>query len=136
MDVMIKHQNNKFGFAEPHVMAMACHIGILALKKNKMKIIDELKPLIETFEKAYRNKWIPDESLKTDRVLLFEDKLPSVVYDIYRATFEHYGHLSRINRDQSINLLISEIESSDVNKFSLAIWGYQISDKFHSTRIF
>ncbi len=125
--MLTKEAGDSFGFTEPRIMKRACFIGILALKQDKMEIVNYLKEFINPFEKAYAKKWFSDvpEGVKlsspTEKQLMME------VHGLVEAIRDRYNRVPMLGRSSEI--IVRIVNEEDVNKFIWEVWKAKIETK-------
>lgn len=119
-----KEKRTSYGFTEPRIMELACHIGIIALKLGKSDIVKFVKEKIKDFEKQYKKLWFPKDeddtrsSIKKDQLMIEIIKLIDQISDTSRR-----GLPPIFPED---NLVRSMINQQDVEKFIYEIWRVKI----------
>ena len=115
-----KEERPSYGFTEPRIMELACHIGIVALKKNKKELVTYLKSKIKEFEKKYKSLWFP-KGQSDKKSSLKKNQLRNEVIgliDKWRNTTTR--RLALLEREESFFLQM--INEKDIKFFIKTIW--------------
>lgn len=118
-----KTSGTEYGFTEPRIMERACYIGILALKKQKKELVSLLKTKIPEFQTSYEKNWFsnlpPNMTLTSPTKDQLKTEISDLKSDLQRSAYNR--HLDIL--DDSKSELLHEISESDIDAFTMEIWG-------------
>jgi hypothetical protein len=134
--IMKKEKGPQYGYTEPRVMEKVCYIGILALKFGTPETVEFAKPKIAEFEKEYSDKWFAGVSAEEQRSSPSQDQLKWELFELIQDCNKRPQQAAFAIMDDARDRLIRLIVAEDVNRFSKAIWGYRISERFRTSRPF
>ncbi|MCJ7792375.1 MAG: hypothetical protein MUP45_00105 [Candidatus Marinimicrobia bacterium] len=122
-DMLTKEKSeHHYGFTEPRTAEYACYIGILALKLDKQEVIQELKTLIRTFNRAYSQEHFSNVPENIDIQTLspspdqLKKEVQGLVSDRERWRFE------RLRLGGAKDMLFDLVEAQDIEVFISLIW--------------
>lgn len=119
-----KEKRPSYGFTEPRIMELACHIGIIALKLGKTDIVDFLKEKISDFEIQYKKLWFPKDEDDTRSSIKKDQLMIEVMNLIDKVGSSHTSDLPPFQEEE--RLVLSMIDKQDILKFIKKIWGVKL----------
>lgn len=127
-NIALEREASGYGFTEPRIMLRACYIGLLALKRGQRQIVDDLKTKVTGFDKKYADKWFKDVPAGMRITSPRPDQLFWEVVEMRddRRDFNRMSQLGILNRAEG--QVLPKITVADIDAFTLAIWGKQITD--------
>lgn len=127
-NIAIEREAPGYGFTEPRIMLRACYVGILALKQGQQQIVDDLKGKVSDFDQKYADKWFKDLPPGTHVTSPRRDQLFWEVSEL-RDDRQDFNRMSQINvLNRAEDQVLPRITLADIDAFTLAIWGKQITD--------
>jgi|GEM_PF-3047628 len=124
-------KNSKsYGLDEPRLMLKMVFVGILALKKNKQSVFEEVKTQIKMFEKTflhvYKTKYTANlpKGMSPDDVLGIPKK-DQLLFEVlrWRHDFMQDKHNHRYLMNDSRKMMLNKVEPTDIDNFIFEIWG-------------
>lgn len=119
-----KEERPSYGFTEPRIMELACHIGIVGLKKGKKELVADLKNKIKEFEKKYVELWFPKEKDDVRGSIKKSQLQIEVVELIGKLKDTSTRRLAMLEREESIFLQM--VNEQDIKKFIEEIWKVKV----------
>lgn len=126
MEFLDKQKTSGGMYLEPEIMEHACYLGIIALKKGKTQLVEELKPKITAFDEKYLHKYFNDipEGWDAYSISPPADKVKKDLQKLYQR--RDYGWTDRFGMgmtEDTTDEMMSIVTAADIESFIVAIWG-------------